>query len=158
MKKLLSVVLSLFLVCSSMLFPVFTSSSPTMRCSIYGATDNYPHSARTKCEHDSCSECHYPFPFVNHITEIAPLCLDDGGETHAYRCTNYWEPTGLCPYYVGEKRCTTKTEEESEPWYGPAIDGIHRKYQECEVCGIGVFKGNVTCHKTIGETYCEYCG
>lgn len=132
----------------------YTSSYHSLRCSICGATDDYAHSARTKCEYDSCSVCNYNFPFVNHSTQLSSKCLDDYGETHAYMCTNYWY-NGRCSYYVGEESCAPYA--TGEIWYGSASNNRHRKYQECTKCGTGVYKGTVTCHKSIGETTCPYC-
>lgn len=131
-----------------------SATSHSLRCSICGATDDYEHTERTKCESDSCSVCHYSFPFVNHITELRYKCLDDYAETHAYVCTNIWY-TGACEYYTGEESCSPYA--TGEYLYDSASNGLHRRYQECSECGIWVYRGTVTCHKSIGETTCEYC-
>ena len=131
-----------------------SASSHSLRCSVCGATDDYSHTSRNKCEDYSCKVCDYYIGFINHKTELDCVDYDDYQEAHAYVCTRYW--SGIqCSYMTGRELCASYA--TGDIWYQAASDGVHRKLQECTKCGIGVYKGTVVCHKSIGETTCPYC-
>jgi len=126
----------------------------SIRCNVCTATEDRPHSSKTKCDAEACTTCGYGLGSSPHYTSIQTTCTDDYGEKHAYCCQNKWGPYYIqCTYKTGETSCSAT----GNIWYGGVSNGVHRKYQACGSCGIGVFRGTVPCYKTTGNPTCPYC-
>lgn len=128
----------------------------TYRCSVCGATDDYAHTSRDKCEWYSCTVCGWEFGFVNHKTELTTSWSEELGDIHVWRCVNYWYGSGQCNYTTGEEACTP--DMSGEVWYSYfVVGGYHTIYRNCKECGYGVERGQILCYKALGNTTCPYC-